>query len=266
MKKILSIFVIVSLLSIFPSSAFAVINCTPYFNGSDSTDASSYVTAVFSSSANTLYIASFNSRTGITADPNVPTLTGAGLTWVQVDTSLYDPTSSSRRRLTTFRATGTGSAGALTFDEAGQIQTSTVWSIDACTGVDTNNPVIQHSTNAYPDTAPLVLVATSTTLNPFLNINNANYTVLSLQNIADTATVGFTFTDLASSSEPVEFTQFIRSEYLPTATTTSYFTVASNPPGSAGFGVIALELNATPNRASVNVSGQINVNGQILIK
>lgn len=139
--------------------------------------ASSYTTASFTPSVNTLYLATVVTRTGITADPNQPTCTGAGLTWVVVSSIVFDTTSSSRRRITVFRALGIGSIGALTFDYATQAQTINVWSIDAFTGINTSGTngsgAIVQAVPAKDET--LTPTAFAVTLAAFSNASNATF-------------------------------------------------------------------------------------------
>ena len=95
----------------------------------------------------------------IAAGPNTPTATGAGLTWVQVATVAYS--GASTRRLTVFRAAGASpSAGAVTFDFAGQTQGSFAWSIIQFAGADeggTNGSaaVVQSTTNTAVTTTSI---------------------------------------------------------------------------------------------------------------
>ena len=144
------------------------------------TDATSYATASVTPAANALILASFATRTGITADPNTPTLTGCGLTWEVVQSVVYDNTSSSRRRLTTFRAMGSSpSTGALTFDCGGQTQTGAVWSIDQFTNVDTSGTngsgaVVQSAQSAILDNSGTPATSLTVTLGAFSSPNNAN--------------------------------------------------------------------------------------------
>jgi len=67
--------------------------------------------------------------------PNAPTVTGNGLTWVQVATIVFGTT----RRLTLFRALGASpSAGTISIAFAGQSQTAGLWRLTEFAGVDTS--------------------------------------------------------------------------------------------------------------------------------
>lgn len=114
------------------------IGCTsPIFTDGSDTDATSYTTASITPVANRLYLlAVLNSRSGAAA--TVPTATGAGLTWVQVDTQEFASGSPHQRRITVFRAMGSGSAGALTVDFGGVTQSGFQAQVAEFTGVDTS--------------------------------------------------------------------------------------------------------------------------------
>lgn len=115
--------------------------------GTDVTGATSSTTASVTPTASVPHFLAVWQRTGITADPNTPTVTGAGLTWVQITTIVFDTTSSSRRRLTVFKAVGgSPSAGALTIDYGGQAQTDVIWVLLKAATVDATTPTIQNPT------------------------------------------------------------------------------------------------------------------------
>lgn len=113
------------------------IGCTSPTAGGSDTDATSYTTASITPVADRLYLlAVLNSRSGAAA--TVPTVTGAGLTWVQVDTQAFASGSPNQRCITVFRAMGSGSAGALTIDFGGVTQTGGIWQLSEFTGVATS--------------------------------------------------------------------------------------------------------------------------------
>lgn len=118
--------------------------------GSSAVSGTSVATSSISVVSGRLYHFSIATRTGITADPNQPTATGAGLTIVAYanPTTVYDNSSSSRRRLTSFYAVcASTTSGAITFDFAGQTQTHFVWSTEEITGEDTSTPEAQSKVN-----------------------------------------------------------------------------------------------------------------------
>lgn len=130
--------------------AIAVSNLT---SGVSNTGASSYATASVSPSSNNLILLTVASRTGITENPNTPTATGNGITWVTVNSVVYDTTTSSRRRVTILRGlVASPSAGAITIDFGGQSQTNCLWAVDTVSGIDTtgsngSGAVVQSATN-----------------------------------------------------------------------------------------------------------------------
>lgn len=167
---------------------------------SSTTDAASYNTASISPGANKLILATVVSRTGITADPNQPTLSGNGLTWVAIASVVFDNTSSSRRRVTLFRAMGASpSTGAVTIDFGGQTQTACDWNIEEVSGMDTSGTngsgaIVQSATNF--DNATGTPVSTLTvTLSAFSNTNNATFGAFGYGGTG-TSTAGSGFTKL----------------------------------------------------------------------
>lgn len=101
-------------------------------SGSSTTDGSSIATASVSPTANRVVYAAIVHQV---ASVTTPTLTGAGMTWVQEETTTF----ATSRRITVFRAlSASPGSGALTFDFGGQSQASFVWSVVECSGVDTS--------------------------------------------------------------------------------------------------------------------------------
>ena len=102
--------------------------------GANLPNAASYMTASVSPGANKLVLVSV--ETTSTGVPNVPTVTGAGGTWVQVGTAI-DATNA--RRVTVLRdLSASPGSGPLTIDFAGQTQTSNGYSVDEFSNVDTS--------------------------------------------------------------------------------------------------------------------------------
>lgn len=210
------------------------------------TDATSYATASVSPASNALILASFATRTGITADPNTPTLTGCGLTWEVVQSVVYDNTSTSRRRLTTFRAMGSSpSSGALTFDCGGQTQTGAVWSIDQFTNVDTSGTngsgaVVQSAQAAILDNSGTPATSLTVTLGAFSSSNNATFGVLASE-FAGSEAPGSGFTQLGFTDNTPDTDLRLLSEWQATNDTSVDFSF-SGP--NVGFGGIAIEIKA----------------------
>lgn len=148
----------------------------------NSVTVTSQATASITPTSNYLILLSVTSRTAISANPNQPTATGNGLTWVVINSVIWDSTSSSRKRLTLLRAMGASpSTGAITIDFGGQNQTDINWSVDQVSGIDisgTNGSgaVVQSATNKDESgTAATLTVA----LSGFGSTDNGTFGVLS---------------------------------------------------------------------------------------
>lgn len=133
------------------------------------TDGTSATTASYTPGANKLITADI--VTCKIGGGDTPTLSGNGLTWVQVATQvgiIY-------RRITRFRAMGASpSTGALTIDCAGVTQDSFAWSITEWDGIDTGGTngsaaVVQSATGSGSGTTGTV------TLAAFGSANNAAF-------------------------------------------------------------------------------------------
>ena len=167
-------------------------------NGFSTVNASSYNTASITPTANRLILVSVANRIG--ADTaTLPTLSGNGLTYVQVATQL----TGTLRRTTLFRAMGASpTAGAVTIDFGGVTQSHCVWSISEFADVDTSGTngsgaVVQSNTS----TATSVTKST-VTLSAFGTANNAAYSAM--QNAADQGTTpGPGFTEIYDSAGSV---------------------------------------------------------------
>lgn len=109
--------------------AFAAANLT---TSGSTTDATSFATASVAPTANALVLIGVTSNVA-SGTANAPTVTGAGVTFVQEDT-----VSLSTARLTVLRGLEAApSSGALTIDFAGQTQTACCWSVIEITGTST---------------------------------------------------------------------------------------------------------------------------------
>lgn len=155
---------------------------TPSFanltTGADTDGGASSTTASITPGSNKLILLTVDQRTGITADPNQPTATGNGLTWVVVNSIVYDTTSSSRKRVTVLRALGASpSSGAVTIDFGGQNNTDVHWTIEEVSDTDTSGTngsgaIVQSVTNKdETGTASSLTV----TLAAFSNTANATF-------------------------------------------------------------------------------------------
>lgn len=179
------------------TATFADISVANLTSGSDTDGNSTASTASVSPSSNKLLLLTVVSRTGITADPNTPTATGNGLTWVAIDNLLWDTSSSSRKKTTVFRAMGASpSSGAIAIDFGGQNQTHVSWGLEEFTGMDTSGTngsgAIVQTAKAYDDTTNES--SFTVTLGAFSNSNNATFGAWGSADDTQTATAGTGFT------------------------------------------------------------------------
>lgn len=156
----------------------------------------SFVTASITPGANKLMI--LGVRNALAAGvPNVPTVTGNGLTWVQIATVL-DTAGTGTRRLTLFRALGASpSAGTVTIDFAGQTQANGDWTIEEFDNIDTSGTngsgaVLQSGTAGQTATTNTGITATLSALASALN---ASYGYI-VKNAASGPTAGSGYTEL----------------------------------------------------------------------
>lgn len=141
----------------------------------DSLDATgtSYTTASISPASNQLILATIYSRSNSAGQSLAPTLTGNGLTWVQVAT-LAD--SATTQRISLFRALGSAVAGTVVIDFGAVTQARCGWSISqfnnvALTGTNGSGAIVQSVTNKDEGTNTGLTV----TLAAFGSVNNATY-------------------------------------------------------------------------------------------
>jgi hypothetical protein len=157
---------------------------------------SSYTTASVTPVAGKLYLLSVQ-HTIAAGAPNTATVTGAGMTWVQVATVI---TAGLTQRLTMYRAmSGSPGSGSLTIDTAGQNQDRMQWVLDELSntdlaGADGSGAVVQSVTGTWNSTN----TGQSLTLSSFGSSDNATYGVLR-KNQSTGITPGSGFTELADS-------------------------------------------------------------------
>lgn len=159
--------------------AFAATNHTTAGND---VDATSFATASITPTADALQLIGVASRVG-SGTANTPTVTGAGVTWVQEDTA-----TSGVLRLTVLRGLeASPSSGALTIDFAGQTQESCCWSAIEITGTSTagtsGSDAVRQSTIATGSGTSLTVTlaafedAAHATVGFFTHASNENTTV-----------------------------------------------------------------------------------------
>ena len=200
----------------------------------DSTNATVYTTASISPGANRLVLlAILASRTGAT--PDDPTISGNGLTWVQV--AARTGGASSTKRLTVYRAMGASpSTGAITLTFANQLNGCN-WLVVDVDPVDTGGTngsaaVVQSAVNSAAAATSLTV-----TLAAFADAANVTFGAFGTD-ISGNITPGTGFTEIgeASTASPV---LTIESEYqLANDTTVDATTASANILG------IALEIKA----------------------
>jgi hypothetical protein len=173
---------------------------TGTYNG---TDATSYTTASVTPTAARLQLLTVMSAVS-TGTPNIPTVTGCGLTWVRIGGFNFSAT----HRITVFRALGlTPTAGTLTIDFASggvsQTQTYGAWGLTEFANVDQSGT---NGSGAIVQTVSAnsgaVVTTLTVTLAAFSNVNNATFGALGVgANRTITEGAGFTqLSEIAGSS------------------------------------------------------------------
>jgi hypothetical protein len=136
--------------------------------------------------------------------PNVPTLSGNSLTWVQIATDV-----NGNNRGTLFRARGTATSGTVTIDYGGQTITDCSWtfiSVDgaATTGTNGSGAIIQSATTNFS-----AQTSGTVTLSAFANAANATFGGFAINNnVTITAGSGFTIVNqpgISSSRAAIEW-------------------------------------------------------------
>lgn len=163
-------------------------------NGISDTDASSYTTASISPTAGRLVLVAVAVRIS-SGTPNVPTVTGASMTWFQIRTEV-----SGTRRLTIFVGVSVSpGSGVLTIDFAGQTQGTCGWSIAESPDVNFD-PSFLVQQNGATDTG--TDTGMTITLSSFGSTSNAAYGAIArASNAATTEGSGFSELSDQSSSE-----------------------------------------------------------------
>lgn len=210
--------------------------------------ASSYTTASVSVTSGRYYLVAFVSRTGITADPTQPTASGAGLTLTVEKSVVYDNTSSSRRRLTVFKALcASTTSGAITFDESSQAQTHAEWIVlEIASGFATSGTIVQSVSNFDGSASASSLTVT---LAAFGNAANATMGFFADGDASIwTAGSGFTFTE----SSKINTTTGVFAEFRSDNDTSVDATYSTN----SELGGIGIEIKSD---GSVSTSVSANV-------
>lgn len=223
-------------------------------SGNTGSSTSSVTTASVTPSANKLQLLAVNSRNFTGSAPPAPTVTGAGLTWVQVANIQYDTGPTSLKRVTLFRAMGASpTTGTLTIDFAGDSQTDVVWSLDEFTGMDTSGTngsgAIVQTVTAKDETGSATSI--TATLAAFASASNATYGAFAhvAPTNGQTASAGSGFTALAS---PVDTTIGLIAEFKTTNDTTVDGSISGV---SFELGMIAVEIAAASSGVTAALTG-----------
>jgi len=213
-------------------------------SGGDTTAATSYATASITPGANRLVLlAVAGNLTGTAAAPT--SVTGNGLTWVQVGHVEYD-TSGTHYGFTLFRALGASpSSGAVTITYAAS-QGSCVWSVLEFDGVDTSGTngsgaIVQAV--SHPVTPPSsAATSDSTTLSAFGSASNCGVGFYTWE-ANEQGTAGSGLTKLPSTNPGIAGpSQAVMSEYG-----INQATIAGSWTTSAQWGSFAVEVKASGN-------------------
>lgn len=220
--------------------------------GGDADGNSTASTASITPSANKLILLTVVSKTAITTDPNQPTASGNGLTWVVINSVVYDTTSSSRRRVTCLRAMGASpSSGALAIDFGGQNQTNVDWVIDELSDTDTSGT---NGSGAIVQTA-LASDGTNTvstitaTLAAFGSTNNATYGSIGAGGNTFTITAGSGFIIIGDSATTNQLRA--STEFRNDNDTTVDFSMS----GNQEMGLVAIEIKAAAGSLIKSING-----------
>jgi hypothetical protein len=218
-------------------------------SGGLSANASSYVTNSISPAANRLCLIAVSSQ-GNGVLGAIPTVTGAGLTWVQVHTF---PSTDNLRRVTVLRAMGSSpSSGALTIDFGGALQLRACYSVaqwgsDVDTSGTNGSGAIVQSTDNLTTSTPVTFTVT---LAAFGNAGNGCYGVMCLNSQGQTITAGTNFTKIDDNSAGAEALQMCTEYYGANDTTVDWSTGGG---ASTAFG-IAIEIKAAATGAAITAA------------
>lgn len=163
-------------------------------SGADGVDRNSYPSNSYTPTANRVVIATSHT-TKATSPGDVPTISGNGLTWTQVGTSLsFGTTGTPLSRLTVFWGIGASpTAGVTTWAFGGITQTGITWSIFEVPSCDTTTPVVAGSFQSNSGDAG---TTASVTLNTLASSANALITVIGLSGGSPAVTPRASWTEI----------------------------------------------------------------------
>ena len=168
---------------------------------SDATDQTDYTTASITPTANRLVIVCYQSRRADSVEPDLPTVTGNGLTYTHIDNLSWDTSGATRKRTFLFAANsgGSPSAGGITFDHATGPATHGAWSIFEADGTDVANGVVQCFVQIVKVPADTTGTSLSLTLASASHANNRPFCMTVRANAPDAAP-GTSWTELGDSA------------------------------------------------------------------
>lgn len=218
---------------------------TTLAHNASTTNATSYTTASITPGANALILAAIVQHTTTVTPPTTPTLSGNGLTWVQVNTETYGTVATPHIRVTVFRAMGASpTAGAVTISCGADTQNNCAWSIDQFDGVDTtgtngSGAVVQSQINNSSTTS------VSVTLGAFASANNATYGAFGCGSNGVVWTAGTGFSALFNHPSGLEDENLLTEWRTDNSTT-----VNASATGTTSMGGIGLEIAASAGGAT----------------
>lgn len=170
-------------------------------SGGSSSAGTSWVTASVSPKALNLILLTVGIRNGSSVAPANPTVAGAGLTWVFINSTNYDTGGSSRRKVALFRAMNPSTTTGTVTITTGETDSDVTWVMDQASGVDitgTNGSgaVLQSAVNQNTAGGTSLTV----TLGTFLDARNATYGAFANSDDAATSTPGTGFSAVGTGA------------------------------------------------------------------
>lgn len=191
--------ILILALLVFALPASAANSCANVAAGANGQAVTSLASGSWTPTANAFLRITVVNHDSVSATAPTPTLSGNGLTWVQVLTSLLG--TGSKKRLTTFRSMGASpTTGATTADFAGVSQDNVLILVSECTGTDTSGTngsgaVVQAVDGDNPNSS----TTCTATLAAFGSANNSTLGSFAIVD-ASTITVGAGFTQLNTNT------------------------------------------------------------------
>lgn len=243
------------------SKSITGLACGNLTQGSSTTDGTVFTTASITPAANALLLLTIISRADA-VQPTIASISGNGLTWVEID-HVDNDNSGSRRTIHLYRAMGASpSAGAVTIT-FNATQTACTWTIDQITGADTagtngSGAIVQSANNVNRGAGSTSITATLPSA--FSNVNNGTYGAFGTGSVGTSPTAGSGFSQISSVQETGESSAALFTEWKNVNDTTIDVTSASDTEN----GIIGVEIKFATTDLSVNVSESISVSENIV--